>query len=77
MNTILNIECGPIWEWDPTLSVARMVADDQGVRRLKELQEDDPLRILLEKLVKLSPAEDGALVDICERIWRGHGNPLL
>lgn len=74
---ILNAECQPAWEWDPAMSVAQMVADDNGVRRLNSLPEGSHMRQLLEKLLTLTPLENAALVDACERVWRGYDNPLL
>ncbi len=75
--TILNTTCGPIWEWDTYMSVASMVADDFGVSKLESLAEGSGLRVLLEKLLKLTPIENVAIVDTCERFWRGHVNNLL
>lgn len=74
---ILNCECSPLWQWDTYMSVAMMVADDQGVDDIDELAEGDPLRTLLQKLGALTPTEDAALVDACERVWRGYENRLL
>lgn len=74
---ILNAECGPIWQWDPLFSVAEMVADDNGVGRLEDLPESGHMRQLLKKLLTLTPLENAALVDACERVWRGYDNPLL
>lgn len=68
---ILNTTCGPVWEWHPQTSVATMVADDNGVESLDELEAGSPLRTLLAKLTELSALENGALVDVCERVWRG------
>ena len=76
-NTILNAECSPIWNWDTWTSVATMVADTFGVDALDDLDEDGHLRVLLEKLLSLTPLENAALVDVCERVWRGHDNPLF
>lgn len=75
--TILNSTCSPIWYWDRYTTVASMVADDQGVHRIKDLETGHPLRVLLEKLLKLSSIENAVLVDVCERVWRGYDNPLL
>ena len=59
------------------MSVAGMVADDNGVDSLEELTPDSGLRVLIEKLVELTPAENAALVDVCERVWRSQsGLPL-
>jgi hypothetical protein len=76
-NTILNAECSAIWNWDIWVSVASMVADDNGIDTLDELVEGSPLRVLLEKLLALTQLENAALVDVCERVWRGYDNPLL
>ncbi|MBE0548553.1 MAG: hypothetical protein IH627_13080 [Rubrivivax sp.] len=75
--TILNTTCGPIWEWDTYMSVASMVADTFGVGRLDSLKEGSELRVLLKKLLDLSAVQNAALVDTCERVWRGHANNLL
>lgn len=74
--TILNCECGPVWQWDINMPVVAMVANDQGVDSLDEAPEGSKLRALLEKLLALSPSENAALVDACERVWRGYKNPL-
>lgn len=77
MTIILNSTCSPFWQWDAYMSVAGMVADDQGVESLDELEPDSILRLLILKLAKLSPTENAALVDVCERIWRSQsGLPL-
>lgn len=76
-DVLLNCECSPVWSWDRSMAVASMVAEDQRVGSLRDLVEGDPLRVLLEKLVALTPVENAALVDVCERVWRGHDNPLL
>lgn len=55
------------------MSVAGMVADDQGVESLDELGLDSILRLLILKLAKLTPTENAALVDVCERVWRSKG----
>lgn len=75
--TLLNVACGPVWQWDGQGSVAGMVADDNGIERLRDVPKGTPLRGLLDKLVALSPLENAVLVDACERVWRGHDNPLL
>ena len=74
---ILNAECQPTWQWHPMLSVAQMVADDNGIEGLEDLPESGRMRQLLEKLLSLTPLENAALVDACERVWRGYDNPLL
>ena len=76
-DVILNVECASIWEWDADLTVATMVADDNGVEALDDLESQSELRELLRKLIELSPLENAALVDACEQVWRGYQNPLL
>lgn len=73
---ILNTECTPIWQWDAGLSVATMVADDNGIESADDAASDEVLGSLLDKLVKLSPLENATLVDACEQVWRGYDNPL-
>jgi hypothetical protein len=70
MITILNVECGPIWNFSPYDTVASMVADDNGIESLDELEEDSNMRILLDKLIQLTRIQNAALVDICEQVWR-------
>ncbi len=74
---LLNSECSPVWSWEPSRSLAGQVADDNGVDELNDLDTDSPLRILIERLMTLSPLENAVLVDACEQVWRGHPNPLL
>lgn len=74
---ILNAECSPVWLWDTGNPVAAMVAGDNGIGSLDELAVGSHMRTLLEKLMALSPLENAALVDACERVWRGYDNPLL
>jgi hypothetical protein len=74
---IANSTCTPIWNWNRHTSVASMVANDRGIDSIDDLKKGSPLRLLLEKLVELTPVENAALVDVCERVWRGHDNPLL
>lgn len=77
LTIILNTTCSPVWQWYANMSVAGMVADDNGVDSLEELTPDSTLRLLIEKLVELSPAQNAALVDVCERIWRSQsGQPF-
>ncbi len=70
MTIILNTTCSPVWQWHAYSSVAGMVADDNGVESMDELEPDSILRMLIKKLGQLSPTENAALVDICERVWR-------
>lgn len=74
---LLNTQCTPIWDWEPSHSLASMVADEYGIEDLDELDVGNPLRVFLERLLTLSPLEDAVLVDACEQVWRGRPNPLL
>lgn len=76
-SVMLNAECTPIWNWHTGKSVAAMVAGDNGIDSIDELPEGSPMRKLLEKLIDLTPLQNAALVDACERVWRGYDNPLL
>lgn len=70
MLTILNTECSPVWNYSPRHSIASMVADDNGIEELSDLEEDSEIKSLLEKLIELTPTQNAALADCCERIWR-------
>ncbi len=72
MTIILNTTCSPVWQWHAYSSVAGMVADDNGVEGLEDLEPNSILRLLIQKLAQLSPTENAALVDVCERVWRSH-----
>lgn len=74
---LLNTQCTPIWSWEPSHSLASIVADEYGIEELEELDVGNPLRVFLERLLTLSPLENAVLVDACEQVWRGHPNPLL
>jgi len=74
---ILNAECTPVCDWYANMSVTTMVADDNGIDSLDDLKKGSSMRGLLEKLIALSPIENAALIDACERVWRGYPNPLL
>jgi hypothetical protein len=47
-----------------------MVAADFGIELLSDVSEGSNLHILIEKLIRLSPTQEAALVDMCERYWR-------
>jgi len=70
MQVILNANCGALWEWDPQMSVASAVADNNGVTNSCQLSADSHLRKLLKLLVELTPLQNAALVDVCETVWR-------
>jgi hypothetical protein len=70
LTCILNTTCGPYWQWQLHDTVAQMVADDNGISSLNEVPEGSLMRNLLEKLMRLDPLQNAALVDFCERFWR-------
>lgn len=74
---LANTERTLIWDWRAGMRVATMVADTYGVDCLDAPELDGALRILLYKLLQLSPVENAAVVDACEQVWRGCRNPLL
>jgi hypothetical protein len=77
MTVILNLNCGPVISWDPTRSVAGMLADDIGIEHPSELLTGSTMRVLLDKLASLSSLENAALIDFCETLWRSlNGEPI-
>ena len=70
METILNANCSPFCQWSAGCTVSGMVADDLGIEQLSDLSDDSDLKLLIEKLMHLSPIQNVALVDVCERYWR-------
>lgn len=64
--------CGPYWQWHLPETVAQAVANDEGIDlgNLELLPKGSQMRVILEKLVKLDPLENVALIDHCERSWR-------
>jgi hypothetical protein len=78
MVIILNTTCDTVWEWRPgRSSLAGMVADDNGIEHPNLLPKDSLLYGLLVKLSNLTPAQNLALVDVCEGVWRAlSGGPL-
>ena len=70
MIVILNANCGVVCSKSVGGTVAGMVAADLGIEQLSDLAEDSDLKILFEKLTYLSPLQEAALIDICERFWR-------
>lgn len=70
MRTILNTECSANWRFSTQHSVASMVADDYGIEKLSDIDCCSELKLLLEKLVNLTPLQNATLIDVCERFWR-------
>ncbi len=67
---ILNANCSPVYNNSVGVTVAGMVAADFGIELLSDVSEGSNLHILIEKLIRLSPTQEAALVDMCERYWR-------
>ena len=70
MLPILNANCSSYWPMRGNNTLAGMLADDQGIECLSELDENNDLRMLIEKLEKLTVAQNMALADVCEQFWR-------
>jgi len=70
MIVILNANCSPVYNKSVGGTVACMVAGDLGIEQLSDLFDGSDLKNLLEKLTYLSPLQEAALIDICERFWR-------
>lgn len=70
MEVILNTNCSPFCQWSVDITVASMVADDLGIDQLSDLSDDSDVKALLKKLMRLSPIQNAALIDMCERFWR-------
>lgn len=70
MEVILNTNCSPFCQWSVDITVAGMVADDLGIEQLSDLSDDSDVKPLLKKLMQLSPTQNAALIDMCERFWR-------
>lgn len=68
---LLNMNCSPIWEHIRGWSLASYLEDEQREVGGQEFPE------LIRKLHSLSFAEELAVVEACERVWRGYVNPLL
>jgi len=71
LNVILNTTSSPVWQWRPGMTLACVVADDQGI---EDLNADTPTASLVRKLAALTPVQDVALVDVCEQVWRRSGD---
>ena len=71
LTKILNTTCGPIWDWEEgCMSVFSMVVDDNGINSWSDVSKDSEMEILMKKLKALTPLQNAALVDVCERFWR-------
>ena len=78
LTKILNTTCGPIWNWKAgRMSVLSMVADENGINSGSDVRKDSEMGILLKKLKALTPLQNAALVDVCERHWRGRFNSSI
>ena len=71
LTKILNTTCGPLWDWRADcMSVFSMVVDDNGINSWGDVPKDSEMEILMKKLAALTPLQNAALVDVCERFWR-------
>ena len=70
MKVILKAICRPFCQWCVGETVADMVADDLGIEQTSDLSDDSDVKTLLNKLMRLSPTQNVALIDLCERFWR-------
>ena len=70
LEIILNATCSPVCQWGLTDSLARLVADDNGVDDIEQLQANPTFMRFLIKLQELTKLQEAALVDFCERFWR-------
>jgi hypothetical protein len=75
---LLNVNCSPVWRHYAQDSLAWDVVDSLGleVRSLEDIP-DSELREFASKLRDFTPVETYAIVDACERVWRGYDNPLV
>lgn len=70
---LLNVEPSPVWNLRG-LSLASLLHDAY------EYEEDGvtpEVRGLMRRLAELTPLEEAAIVDACERVLRGYSNPVL
>lgn len=70
---LLNAEPSPVWHLQG-LSLASLLQDAY------EYEDDGAtpeVRELIQRLAKLRPLEEAAIVDACERVLRGYSNPVL
>jgi hypothetical protein len=72
MKLVLNTNCSPIWNWSLYSTVANVVFETYGFDELSNHPSDVAIRTLVEKLMKLTHIQNAALVDLCERFWRGN-----
>jgi hypothetical protein len=67
---LLNTTASPVWDWRAGFTLAGILADDQGI---ESLEDDTLMGRFVRKLSTLTHSQCVALVDACERIWRGLG----
>lgn len=70
---LLNTEPSPVWDLRG-LSLTSVLYDtyeyeDEGIT--------PAVRELIRRLAELTPLEEAAIVDACERVLRGYSNPVL
>ena len=71
---ILNSNPTPYWDMHSGKTLSSMLIDDQGIESLSDLDGRDDLKLTIQKLQKLTAAQNMALADVCERFWRNTSN---
>lgn len=75
MRTLQDANPSPIWEGSSRV-LATMVAEANGIDLTYPPAADTGMRSLLLKLAALTPLQNAALLDVCERISRGNNHCL-
>ena len=71
---LLNADPSPVWNHLRGLSLASLLQDAYEY----EVDGITPdVRELIRRLAELTPLEEAAVVDACERVLRGYSNPVL
>ena len=73
---LLNANPSSNWNLSVHASIATVLADHLRIERIGELPVNSKHRLLLKKLLRLTPLENIVLLDVCERFWRNpkHGS---
>ncbi len=68
--TIFSLNPGPVVHMNYGRAFASELADSLGIESWGDIDDNDDVRVLLRKLVKLTPVQNMALVDACEQFYR-------
>ena len=71
LNFILNLLCEPVWHRSTGWCLAVDVMEEYGIDDPSSLDPSSELAVLVNKLSAIGLNESLALVDMCERYWRG------